>query len=207
MNRKKSLVDGIGNVNITKKYYDNWSSDYDKTLNNWNYKAPVKSANILKRKLKKAPKNILDLACGTGLFGTELKKIFSNSNIYGSDISSKSLILAKKKDIYKNLITANFETRYNYKIKFELVSLIGAMTYCKNFQKLFSNLSFYLVTNGIFIFSHRIDLWKKQDFDYILKSQSDIFKVKYISRPIKYLPFNEDFKDIIKIKIVILQKY
>ena len=47
MNKKKSLVDGIGNVNITKKYYDNWSSDYDKTLNNWNYKAPVKSANIL----------------------------------------------------------------------------------------------------------------------------------------------------------------
>ena len=88
---KKSLVSGIGNLNTTKRYYDNWSSDYDKTLNSWKYKVPYKSANILKRNLKKTPKNILDLACGTGLFGEELEKFFYNSNIFGSDISSKVL--------------------------------------------------------------------------------------------------------------------
>ena len=85
--------------------------------------------------------------------------------------------------------------------------MIGAMTYCKNFDKLFSNLSIYLVKKGHFIFSHRTDLWKKQDFDSILKSKSNIFKIKYLSRPTKYLPLNNDFKDKIKIKIVILQKY
>ncbi len=206
MINNKSLVDGLGNINTTKKYYDNWSFDYDKTLKYWNYKAPIKSANILKKNLKKTPRNILDLACGTGLFGKELKKIFLNSDIYGSDISSKSLILAKNKNIYKNLITSNFEIRHNYKIKFDLVSMIGAMTYCKNFEKLFSNLSFYLIKNGNFIFSHRIDLWEKQNFDKILESKSDLFKIKYLSRPIKYLPLNADFKDKIKIRITILQK-
>ncbi len=206
MINNKSLVDGLGNVNTTKKYYDNWSFDYDKTLKHWNYQAPLKSANILKKNLKKIPRNILDLACGTGLFGKELKKIFLNSNIYGSDISSKSLILARKKNIYKNLIISNFENRHNYKIKFDLVSMIGAMTYCKNFEKLFSNLSYYLAKNGDFIFSHRIDLWKKQNFDKILDSKSDLFKIKYLSRPIKYLPLNKDFNNKIKIRVVLLQK-
>ena len=105
-----------------------------------------------------------------------------------------------------NTIISNFENRHNYKIKFDLVSMIGAMTYCKNFEKLFSNLSYYLAKNGDFIFSHRIDLWKKQNFDKILDSKSDLFKIKYLSRPIKYLPLNKDFNNKIKIRVVLLQK-
>ena len=102
MIKVKSLVSGIGNSKEITKYYDSWSDDYDKTLNYWKYTAPSKSINILIRKLNKQPKNILDLACGTGLFGTELKNNFGKANIYGSDISSKSLILAKKKIFIKN---------------------------------------------------------------------------------------------------------
>ena len=206
MTKLKSLVSGIGNSQEIIKYYDSWSKDYDKTLNYWKYTAPSKSINILIRKLKKQPKNILDLACGTGLFGAELKKNFGKANIYGSDISSKSLILAKKKDIYKKLFRSNFENRYNYKIKFDLISMIGSMTYCKNFEKLFSNLFFYLNKKGNFIFSHRIDLWKKQKFDEILAFHSKSFKVKFISNPLKYLPENKEFKDKIQIRIVLLEK-
>ena len=32
MIKLKSLLDGIGNQNVTKKYYDDWVSNYDKTL-------------------------------------------------------------------------------------------------------------------------------------------------------------------------------
>ena len=59
MIKKKSLVSGIGNLNTTKRYYDNWSSDYDKTLNSWKYKVPHKSANILKRNLNNLYANSL----------------------------------------------------------------------------------------------------------------------------------------------------
>ncbi len=203
----KSLVSGIGNLIKTRKYYDNWSNNYDLTLKKWNYLVPKKSANILKKKLKKNPNKILDLACGTGLFAEELIKIYRKSNIYGSDISSKSIILAKKKEIYKHLIRLNFETKFNYRIKFDLVSLIGAMTYCNNFEKLFSNVSFYLVKGGFFIFSHRIDLWKKQKFDKKIDNLSKYFKIQYISRPLNYLPLNKDFGEKIKIRIVLLKKY
>jgi len=36
MTKPKSLLDGIGNQIITKKYYDDWVSNYNKTLKNTN---------------------------------------------------------------------------------------------------------------------------------------------------------------------------
>jgi len=201
-----SLVRGIGDSNITKKYYDNWSKKYDLTLKKWNYTVPSKSINLLKKKLKQKPNSILDLACGTGLFGEKLIKTYRNSNIYGSDISKQSLEIAKEKKIYSNLTNINFETKKNYKKKFELVCMIGAMTYCRNYSKLFSNIKYYLSNNGHFIFSHRIDLWEKQNFDKVLHKYKDDLKIKFISRPQNYLPLNKDFKNKIKIRLVLLQK-
>ncbi len=207
MIKKKSLITGIGNLENIKKYYDDWSGKYDYTLNQWHYKVPKKSINLLKKKLKTSPKYSLDLACGTGLFGEELAKVYKKTQLFGSDISKKSLLIAKEKNIYQNLIKKNFESRYRFNIKFDLVSMIGSMTYCKNFDKLFSNVKFYLFKKGYFIFSHRVDLWKKQKFDKILLDISKDFKIQYISRPLLYLPLNKDFKNKIKIKLVLLQKY
>ena len=36
MTKPKSLVDGIGNQNVTEKYYDDWATNYDITLKNGN---------------------------------------------------------------------------------------------------------------------------------------------------------------------------
>ena len=207
MTNFKSLVSGVGNLNKTTKYYDDWSEKYDATLKLWNYQAPKKSIKFLKETTNFKPKNILDLACGTGLFGAELKKVYPKSHIYGSDISKKSLKISSEKKIYKKLQIKNFEQLHNYKIKFDLISLIGSMTYCKNFDKLFVNINKNIKQKGFVLFTHRIDLWQKQDFLSILKKHQKIFKITKISRPVNYLPLNSDFKNKIKIKIVLLQKY
>ena len=47
MTNTKSLVDGIGNQIVTEKYYDDWALDYDQTLKNWNYKAPLRAVNAM----------------------------------------------------------------------------------------------------------------------------------------------------------------
>ena len=206
MDKSVSLVSGIGDLKTTKKYYDDWSRKYDSTLNQWKYTVPKKSIKLLKSNFNRRPNKILDLACGTGLFGEELIKTYKNIQIYGSDISEKSLIIAKEKKIYKKLIKKDFEKKINFKIKFELVSMIGAMTYCKNFEKLFSNIKYYLLKNGYFIFSHRIDLWEKQNFYEILNVHKSDLKIKFISRPHNYLPANKNFSNKIKIRLVLLQK-
>ena len=207
MSNFKSLVSGVGNLNKTTKYYDDWSEKYDETLKLWNYQAPKKSIKFLKETTNFKPKNILDLACGTGLFGAELKKVYPKSHIYGSDISKKSLKISSEKKIYKKLQIKNFEKLHNYKIKFDLISLIGSMTYCKNFDNLFVNINKNIKQKGFVLFTHRIDLWQKQDFLNILKKHQKSLKIIKISRPLNYLPLNKDFKNKIKIKIVLLQKY
>ena len=207
MTNFKSLVSGVGNLNKTTKYYDDWSEKYDETLKLWNYQAPKKSIKFLKETTNFKPNNILDLACGTGLFGAKLKKVYPKSHIYGSDISKKSLKISSEKKIYKKLQIKNFEQLHNYKIKFDLISLIGSMTYCKNFDKLFVNINKNIKQKGFVLFTHRIDLWQKQDFLSILKKHQKSLKIIKISRPLNYLPLNKDFKNKIKIKIVLLQKY
>ena len=207
MIKKDSLVSGIGNQTKTKLYYDTWSKDYDATLESWDYKIPLKSSQLLKKNLTIDPERILDLACGTGLFGSEVRKIYKKSTVCGLDISNSSLKIAKQKNIYDKLQCLSFEKKIKYNFKFDLISLIGSMTYAKNFEKLFNNVQFNLKKGGLFIFSHRVDLWKKNNFDKVLLNYSQNFKVIHKSRPILYLLLNNDFGNKIKVKIVLLQKY
>ena len=205
MTKVKSLVDGIGNEALTEKYYDDWALNYDQTLKKWNYKAPLKAVNVMSL-LKKNINSNLDLACGTGMFAVKLKKNYPNVTIDGCDISFQSLKIAKKKKLYRKLFKQSFERKINIIKKYDSVSMIGSMTYCKKPKKLFLLINNYLKKNGIFIFSHRIDLWKKQNFDSIINNFNQSFKLIYKSRPLSYLPKNSSFSNKIKIRIVILEK-
>ena len=205
MTKVKSLVDGIGNQSITEKYYDDWALNYDQTLKNWNYKAPMKAVNAL-IEIKENIRFNLDLACGTGMFAKELKKKYPNIIIDGCDISSQSLKIAKQKKLYRRLLKKSFEKKIDLIKKYDSVSMIGSMTYCKKPKLLLSLILNYLNKNGVFIFTHRIDLWEKQNFDEVLKNfQKRLFLI-YKSRPLNYLPANSSFLDRIKIRIVILKK-
>ena len=205
MTNTKSLVDGIGNQIVTEKYYDNWALDYDQTLKNWNYKAPLRAVNAMSL-IKDNISSNLDLACGTRMFAAKLKKKYTNIAIDGCDISFQSLKIAKNKKLYRNLIKQSFEKKINIKKKYDSVSMIGSMTYCKKPKKVFSLVIDYLNKNGIFIFTHRIDLWNKQNFDLIINNFNKSYQLVYKSRPLSYLPKNSSFSDKIKIRIVILKK-
>ena len=201
----KSLRKGIGNKKDVEAYYDNWSNSYDKTLHKWDYKAPLQSVNILKKYIKIKPKFILDLACGTGLFVDKFLKAYPDCICDGSDISKKILEISKRNGKYRYLYKKSFENKIKIKNKYNVVSLIGAMTYCDNHQLLFKLVSYYLSKNGYFIFTHRLDLWRQLKFDNILENLND-FDTIFISRPLNYLPKNKDFGSDIKIRIVLLKK-
>ena len=205
MTKIKSLLEGIGNQNETEKYYDEWSINYDQTLKNWKYKAPIKAASVL-YKIKSNIKFNLDLACGTGMFAEELKKKYNKIIIDGCDISSLSLKISKQKNLYRKLVKKSFEKKIILNQKYDSVSMIGSMTYCKNPKLLFQLVSDYLKKNGIFIFTHRIDLWERQDFDGLILNFKEKYNLRLKSRPLNYLPNNSAFSDHIKIRIAVLTK-
>ena len=200
------LLTGIGNSREIRSFYDKWSDTYDESLNQWNYKAPRQSALILKRYIKNNPKYLLDLACGTGLFAQEIGKIFPNIICDGTDISKKIINISLQKNLYRNLYLSSFEKNIKSNDDYNVVSLIGGMTYCKNYQLLFELVYNYLKNRGYFIFTHRIDIWEKLNFDDLLKFNENKFEIIYISKPLKYLPENKDFGNKVKIKIVLLSK-
>ena len=206
MIKKKNLLSGIGNYDQTNKYYNDWSNTYDQTLLRWDYRAPKNSSKILKSYLQYKPKNLLDLACGTGLFAERMIRMFPSTIIDGVDISKKILAEARKKNIYRHLIYCNFDNEFKFKEKYDLISCIGALTYTKNPYKLFCNIYKNTSKNGHFIFTQRLDLWKKQNYTSLIEDLSSSWKKIFISKPMLYLPNNSDFANKIKIKITLLKK-
>ena len=104
------------------------------------------------------------------------------------------------------LIKQSFEKKINITNKYDSVSMIGSMTYCKKPKTLFSLIFSYLKKDGIFIFTHRIDLWEKQNFDLLVNNFSKSFDLVHKSRPLNYLPQNSSFSNKIKIRLVVLKK-
>ena len=78
------------------------------------------------------------------MFAAKLKKKDNNIDIDGCDISSKSIKIAKSKKLYRSLIKQSFEKKINIIKKYDAVSMIGSMTYCKKPQKVLSLVIDYL---------------------------------------------------------------
>ena len=200
------LLKGIGNSKEIKNFYDNWSNEYDKTLDDWDYKAPKQAALILKKYSIRKPSFLLDLACGTGLFAQEIRKIYPTITCDGTDISKKIINISLQKGLYRNLYLSSFEKNIKSDDDYNVVSLIGGMTYCTNYELLFKHVYKYLKNKGYFIFTHRVDVWERFNFDKFLKLIEDKFEITYKTKPLNYLPKNKDFGTKVKIRIVLLTK-
>ncbi len=200
------LIKGIGNSKEIKNFYDNWSIEYDKTLYEWNYKAPKQAALILKKYSIGKQRSLLDLACGTGLFAQEIRKIYPTIICDGTDISKKIINISLQKGLYRNCYLSNFEKNIKPDNDYNVVSLIGGMTYCSNYQLLFNHVFNYLRNKGYFIFTHRVDIWERLNFDKFLKLNEDKFEIIYKTKPLNYLPKNKDFGTKVKIRIILLRK-
>jgi ubiquinone/menaquinone biosynthesis C-methylase UbiE len=84
--------------------FDTIAEEYDEELKNSLGKFGGKDitifsgykVKIIKSKLPQTPVNILEFGCGTGRNNYFMKKLFPQSNIFGCDISEKSLEIACK---------------------------------------------------------------------------------------------------------------
>jgi 2-polyprenyl-3-methyl-5-hydroxy-6-metoxy-1,4-benzoquinol methylase len=87
--------------------FDKLAEDYNETIvkdlgkfGKYRDTAFVYKINYLKYLIKDEPKSILDFGCGIGSFIPWLHNSFKNTKLYGCDISSGSIEIAKKKHPY-----------------------------------------------------------------------------------------------------------
>ena len=134
-----------------KNLFDGFADTFDKHLSKLNYQVP----NLLEEKLKSKGKiydNVLDLGCGTGLSGKNIRSFAKK--LTGVDISPKMLAKAKKLQIYD--VLQNTEINLFLKNKHNLFDLIIAGDVMEYFGDLAETLNLIhnaLIKNGSLIFT------------------------------------------------------
>jgi predicted TPR repeat methyltransferase len=90
--------------------FDNYAAKFENSLvDNLEYKIPkVIAEMIIKDSKFDLLGSIMDLGCGTGLFGMEIKQFCEH--LEGVDFSQKMLEKAKEKDVYNKLIKQDIVT-------------------------------------------------------------------------------------------------
>lgn len=91
----------------TQPLYDEWSLTYEQDLvGNLGYTGHLIAANALAGVAPNKAASIIDIGCGTGLVGQELKAL-GYFRIDGIDISEDMLNVARPKAIYNKLVSGD----------------------------------------------------------------------------------------------------
>ncbi len=94
-----------------KRVYDNWSAVYDADLiDEYGYVAPQIAADEFVQRGHDRAATIIDLGCGTGLAGRELRRR-GYYRVDGADISTGMLAQARSHGVYRQLFAADLTKR------------------------------------------------------------------------------------------------
>lgn len=200
-----SLRQGSTDSAAVEAYYDGWAEDYDRTLHDWNYKAPTEAAETLAGLLPPGAE-ILDVGCGTGLVGAALSARL-DCRLGGLDISAEALSIATaggyyaevgRHDLQRLPLPADTDS-------YDAAVCIGVLTYIETPEALLKDVCRVVRPGGIVYFTHRSDLWERQAFDRVIDAMTagSYWQAPRIRRDCAYLPNNADFGDEIRVHHVL----
>ena len=162
-------------------------SELKSLLEKLDYKLPfivkqlILEANPTKEKFDKA----VDLGCGTGLSGNDLKDI--SNKLTGIDISENMISKAKELDLYDNLIVGDIvETLNTSKENFDLFIALDVLIYIGELESFIRAVRQRCNKDALFVFSVEIQdkgfsLLKNARYahshSYILETSNNIFEL------------------------------
>lgn len=173
------------NPEYVEKLFDVFAPDFETVLKELGYKSPEmiaeKTARFWKKNNIKNPL-VLDLGCGSGLFGIALKKKIKNCRIFGVDMSSKMLSEAAAKNVYEGLkkdeIIHYLETSSE---KFETIIAADVLTYFGKLDSLMEKVSDSLKKNGLFAFTISENTASEKDY-VLMPSSRFVHAPKYVEK-------------------------
>lgn len=196
-----SLRAGSTDTSAIEAYYDDWAESYDRTLNEWDYKAPREAAAMLRERLEPGA-DVLDIGCGTGMFAGALSAILE-CRVEGIDISAASLEIAGKSGIYDRLHRHDLQTvplPFGDNA-FDAAACVGVLTYVEDAARLLADVCRIVRPNGYFAFTQRDDRWSEKNFDALVArfAERRVWTPVLVTEAVPYLPKNDDFGDAIKV--------
>ena len=178
--------------------YDEWADGYDRDLAMWGYDVPrVVAGRLAAAQPDAAP--VLDVGCGTGLAGRELKAAGFDS-LVGIDLSARSLELAQEGGAYRTLHQVDVQslpTPFDDDT-FAASVCVGVMTYLPDTAATVAEFCRLVRSGGVILFTQREDLWDERDCDDVLRrfAAQGRCRIDDISPPLPYLPGNDGLADI-----------
>lgn len=112
-----------------REKYDRWAGEYESDLvNEMDYVAHIDAARIFNEVVIDKNCRILDVACGTGLVGEELKK-YAYSKVDGTDFSAEMLKVSKQRAVYENLFQHDFTTPLENPGSYDALICVGMFSF------------------------------------------------------------------------------
>ncbi|MGD8978999.1 MAG: class I SAM-dependent methyltransferase [candidate division WOR-3 bacterium] len=134
------------------RFYNELASLYDFICTPENRKRDVAVLErIIKRHVKSKGKELLDVACGTGLEDSYLKK---NFNVTGLDLNTAVLRIARKRNPEITYLQGDMRT-FRIDKTFDIITCFDAMCYLRNYRDLrqtLANFHRHLKPGGLLIF-------------------------------------------------------
>jgi predicted TPR repeat methyltransferase len=166
-----------------KEYVKNLFDDYahrfnDSLVNNLQYNLPfIIKELILKLNIDKLEfNNVIDLGCGTGLAGKNLREV--SINLTGIDVSKNMISEAKKLDIYDKLLVGDIVEELSLmEVKFDLLIALDVLIYVGDVKSIFQAVRKRCKINSLFVFS--VEIQDKNGYS-LLKSSRYAHSDEYI---------------------------
>jgi predicted TPR repeat methyltransferase len=170
--------------------YDDWATTYDADLASWSYQAPAVVADTVMTRLPEAA-SVLDVGCGTGLVGRELRARGYVGRLHGLDLSQASLDLARESGGYDELERADLQQPLLVEDDaVDAVVCVGVMTYLPDVAAVWREFARVARPGGIFVATQRDDLWHERECQAILDRLQDegVLRSSEVTGPAPYLP-------------------
>lgn len=184
------LHEGTSDPREVAARYDAWANGYDDDLTSWSYQAPaVVAETVLSRHAAAA--SVLDVGCGTGLVGRELRQRGFGGQILGLDISQASLELARRCGAYYAVAEADLQQRLPAgDDSVDAAVCVGVMTYLPDVESVWRELARVVRSEGLVVVTQREDLWDTRGCQDVVNRLEDegVWTSLEVTAPAPYLP-------------------
>jgi ubiquinone/menaquinone biosynthesis C-methylase UbiE len=164
--------------------YQKWAALYDKDNDDeLGTVSQPNSVQTFQRYVKDKSKYIIDVGCGTGLVGLQLKKL-GYKNFDGVDISQEMIDIAIDRG-YTSLFLGNLNETLPIKSnQYEAAICVGVFTHGHVGPSRLEELTRIVKPGGILCFTVNEDVYESYGFDEAIKSQelAGVWKVLELSK-------------------------
>ena len=109
--------------------YDRWADSYESDLvNELDYVAHIDAANLFRNLVVDDHAKILDVACGTGLVGAELRGL-GYTNVDGCDFSMEMVRISRERQVYGEVFQYDVSKPLVHQGRYDALICVGLFSF------------------------------------------------------------------------------